>query len=96
MSGVRSISANVISDMKVLKFPISLKNVSVSNFLSGFFSSNSTEITEVSKYTLAFLFIFVYRLGMAHNVLSVSEVSRRKIWAVMRSTGARYALLGEL
>jgi hypothetical protein len=53
--------------MKVSKFPISLKNVSVCNFLSGFLSSNSTEITEVSKYTLVFLFIFAYRLGMAYN-----------------------------
>jgi hypothetical protein len=68
----------------------------VSDFLSGFLSSDSTENTAGSKYTLVSLFIFVYRLGMAYNVSSVSEVSRRKIWAEMRSTGARYALLFEV
>ena len=73
MSGVRSISATVNSDMKVSKFPISLKNISVSDFLSGFLSSNTTEITEVSKYTRVFLFIFAYRLGMAYSGLRLYE-----------------------
>ena len=50
MSGVRSISATVISEMKDSKFAISLKNVSVSDFLSGFLSSNSAETNEVSQF----------------------------------------------
>ena len=79
MSGVRSISATVNSDMKVSKFPISLKNVSVSNFLSGFLSSNTTEITDVSKYTRVFLFIFVYRLGMAYSGLQLYEPTRGRL-----------------
>jgi len=51
MSGVRSISATVISEMKVSKFSISAKKASVSDFLAGFLSSNSAEITEVSFFS---------------------------------------------
>ena len=66
------------SDMKVSKFPISLKNVSLSDFLSWFLSSNTTENNEVSKYTRVFFFIFVYRLGMAYNGWRMSEVRAKR------------------
>jgi hypothetical protein len=33
---------------------------------------------------------------MSYNVLSVSEVPRRGIWAECRRYGARYALLGDV
>ena len=60
--------------MKVSKLSISAKKASVSDFLSGFLSSNSAEITEVTRYTLIFLRIFIYLLGMAYNVPGISEV----------------------
>ena len=34
-------------------------------------------------------------MAIAYNVPSVSEVPKRGIWAKMRSTVARYALLGD-
>ena len=60
--------------MKVSKLSISAKKASVSDFLSGFLSSNSAEITEVTRYTLIFLRIFIYLLGMAYNGWGVCEV----------------------
>ena len=41
---------------------------------------------------------FPYRKfdGILYNVPSVSEVPRRGIWAEVRSTGARYALLSDV
>jgi len=62
--------------MKVSKLSISAKKASVSDFLSGFLSSNSAEITEVTKYTLIFLLIFIYLLGMAYNALRVYEARK--------------------
>lgn len=58
-SGVRSISATVISEMNGSKLSICSKNYSVSDFLSGFLASNNAEITEVSRYTFSFLFMVI-------------------------------------
>ena len=58
-----------------------------------FLSITTATSTEKDHRDVYFLFIFVYLLGMAYNVPSVSGVPRRGIWAEVRSTGARYALL---
>ena len=58
----------LLDSLESLKIIYFREKASVSDFLSGFLSSNSAEITEVTKYTLIFLLIFIYLLGMAYNV----------------------------
>jgi len=60
MSGVCSISATVISEMYGLNSSIPLKKIFVSDFLSGFFSSKSAEITEVSRYLNSFFHRIIF------------------------------------
>ena len=81
--------------MKVSKLSISAKKASVSDFLSGFLSSNSAEITEVTRYTLIFLRIFIYLLGMAYNGLQTYEVRLCRIWAE-RSVAVMSAVIRRL